>query len=39
MQMFARYKVIIRNIFNFNIKTPSYRGFKNDMTYDPSKYI
>ena len=39
MQMFARYKVLIRKMFNFNIKIPSYRGFKNDMTYEASKYI
>ena len=38
-QFFARYEVLILKSVNLNIQILLYRGFKNEMTYKPSKYI
>ena len=34
---FARYEVLIRKSVNLNIPISFYKGFKNGMTYRPSK--
>ena len=39
IRIFARYEVLIRKSVNVNIRISFYKGFENEITYNPSKYI
>ena len=39
VRVFASYEIFIQKSVNFNLRISFYRGFKNEMTYRPSKVI